>query len=232
MYDPKERGTLASILTRAQKIFRFSYAAVRKITTVWPLASARCVARAGCAIVVGSQGHSPMPVEADKREATAAYVSARIIAAGIIIAFLYWAASVIVTLLVAVLLAYFLDPVVSRLEDMGLARAASQDAAGLKPISPGAREDARLLEQLREHIWSAASNVPIRGPPTRISGSTSPMTAAWCSRATRRRCPGQCPSAVNTLLRMKIVSRTNIRPTSRVAPVESKSGPHYASLAV
>ncbi len=64
-----------------------------------------------------------MPVEAEKREATAAYVSARIIAAGIIIAFLYWAASVIVTLLVAVLLAYFLEPLVSRLEDAGLARA-------------------------------------------------------------------------------------------------------------
>jgi len=63
-----------------------------------------------------------MPVEAEKRVAAAAYVSARIIAAGIIIAFLYWAASVIVTLLVAVLLAYFLDPVVARLEDMGLAR--------------------------------------------------------------------------------------------------------------
>jgi predicted PurR-regulated permease PerM len=64
-----------------------------------------------------------MPVETEKRTATAAYVSARIIAAGIVIAFLYFAASVIVTLLVAVLLAYFLEPVVSRLEDIGLARA-------------------------------------------------------------------------------------------------------------
>jgi predicted PurR-regulated permease PerM len=63
-----------------------------------------------------------MPVEAEKKAATAAFVSARIIAAGIVIAFLYWAASVIVTLLVAVLLAYFLDPLVARLEDWGLAR--------------------------------------------------------------------------------------------------------------
>jgi predicted PurR-regulated permease PerM len=48
--------------------------------------------------------------------------SARIIAAGIVIAFCYWASSVLVTLLVAVLLAYFLDPVVTWLEDWHVPR--------------------------------------------------------------------------------------------------------------
>src|SRR5271170_6440137 len=64
-----------------------------------------------------------MPIEAEKRVATAAYVSARIIAAGIVIAFCYWASSVIVTLLIAVLLAYFLDPIVSWLENWQVPRA-------------------------------------------------------------------------------------------------------------
>jgi predicted PurR-regulated permease PerM len=49
--------------------------------------------------------------------------SARIIAAGIVIAFCYWASSVVVTLLVAVLLAYFLDPIVSWLENWHVPRA-------------------------------------------------------------------------------------------------------------
>ncbi len=42
--------------------------------------------------------------------------SVRIIAAGIVIAFAYWAASVVITLLLSVLLAYFLDPLVEGLE--------------------------------------------------------------------------------------------------------------------
>jgi len=50
-------------------------------------------------------------------------VSARIIAAGIVIAFCYWASTVLVTLLVAVLAAYFLDPVVSGLERIRVPRA-------------------------------------------------------------------------------------------------------------
>ncbi len=49
--------------------------------------------------------------------------SARIIAAGIVIAFCYWAASVLVTLLIAVLLAYFLDPVVTFMEEWHIPRA-------------------------------------------------------------------------------------------------------------
>lgn len=50
-------------------------------------------------------------------------VSARIIAAGIVIAFLHFASSVVVTLLVAVLMAYFLDPIVTWLEDWHIPRA-------------------------------------------------------------------------------------------------------------
>src|ERR1700693_6484542 len=48
---------------------------------------------------------------------------AKIIAAGIVIAFCYWASSVLVTVLVAVLLAYFLDPVVTFLENWHVPRA-------------------------------------------------------------------------------------------------------------
>ena len=49
--------------------------------------------------------------------------SARIIAAGIVLGFCYLASSVVVTLLVAILLAYFLDPVVNWLELFHLPRA-------------------------------------------------------------------------------------------------------------
>ena len=49
--------------------------------------------------------------------------SARIIAAGIVIAFCYWASAVLVTLLISVLAAYFLDPVVTWLENIRLPRA-------------------------------------------------------------------------------------------------------------
>jgi predicted PurR-regulated permease PerM len=49
--------------------------------------------------------------------------SGQIIAAGIVIAFCYWASTVLVTLLVAVLAAYFLDPVVSVLERIRIPRA-------------------------------------------------------------------------------------------------------------
>ncbi|MGH9711947.1 MAG: AI-2E family transporter [Candidatus Acidiferrales bacterium] len=54
---------------------------------------------------------------------TASSASARIIAAGIVIAFCYWASSVLVTLVVSVLLAYFLDPVVTWMEDWHIPRA-------------------------------------------------------------------------------------------------------------
>lgn len=49
--------------------------------------------------------------------------SQRIIAAGIVIAFCYWAASVVMTLLLSILLAYFLDPLVEFLEHWRMPRA-------------------------------------------------------------------------------------------------------------
>lgn len=53
----------------------------------------------------------------------ASSTSTRIIAAGIVIAFCYWASSVVVTLLVSVLMAYFLDPLVTYLERIHIPRA-------------------------------------------------------------------------------------------------------------
>lgn len=67
-----------------------------------------------------------MPLEETKvvtRVATSSSISARIIAAGIVVAFCYWASSVLVTVLVAVLMAYFLDPLVSALERIHVPRA-------------------------------------------------------------------------------------------------------------
>jgi predicted PurR-regulated permease PerM len=63
-----------------------------------------------------------MPLEEEKI-VSASSASGKIIAAGIVIAFCYWASSILVTLLVAVLLAYFLDPVVNFLEDWHVPRA-------------------------------------------------------------------------------------------------------------
>jgi predicted PurR-regulated permease PerM len=54
---------------------------------------------------------------------SATSVSGNIIAAGIVIAFCYWASTVLVTLLVAVLMAYFLDPIVNWLEMVRVPRA-------------------------------------------------------------------------------------------------------------
>src|SRR5271170_4622063 len=63
-----------------------------------------------------------MPVE-EAKVTSKSSVSSRIIAAGIVIAFCYWASTVLVTLLVAVLMAYFLDPVVTWLERVHVPRA-------------------------------------------------------------------------------------------------------------
>ena len=65
---------------------------------------------------------SAMPLE-EAKIASSSSASGKIIAAGIVIAFCYWASSILVTLLVAVLLAYFLDPVVNWLEDWHVPRA-------------------------------------------------------------------------------------------------------------
>ena len=67
-----------------------------------------------------------MQAEETRAEAKAiagSSVSGRIIAAGIVVAFCYWASSVLVTLLVAILAAYFLDPVVTVMERMRIPRA-------------------------------------------------------------------------------------------------------------
>src|ERR1700739_2036555 len=48
--------------------------------------------------------------------------SQRIIATGIVLVFLYYAASVVMTIILAVLLAYFLHPLVEGLEEHGLPR--------------------------------------------------------------------------------------------------------------
>jgi predicted PurR-regulated permease PerM len=63
-----------------------------------------------------------MPVE-DAKIVTAASASARIIAAGIVIAFCYFASTVLMTLIIAVLTAYFLDPVVTWMESWHMPRA-------------------------------------------------------------------------------------------------------------
>jgi len=64
----------------------------------------------------------PMPADETIVQARGS-ASARIIAAGIVIAFCYWASTVLMTLLVAVLMAYFLDPVVTWLERIRISRA-------------------------------------------------------------------------------------------------------------
>lgn len=55
--------------------------------------------------------------------ASGSHLSQRIIALGVIFAFLYWASSVVIALLLAVLLAYFLDPAVKALEHLRVPRA-------------------------------------------------------------------------------------------------------------
>lgn len=60
---------------------------------------------------------------ADVRVRARSNASQRIIAAGIVLVFLYYAASVLMTVVLAMLLAYFLDPLVEWLEGMKLPRA-------------------------------------------------------------------------------------------------------------
>src|SRR5689334_18333641 len=63
-----------------------------------------------------------MPVEETKVVA-ATSASARIIAAGIVIGFCYFASSILITVILAVLMAYFLDPVVTWMERWRIPRA-------------------------------------------------------------------------------------------------------------
>ncbi|HEV2488711.1 MAG TPA: AI-2E family transporter [Candidatus Acidoferrales bacterium] len=78
------------------------------------------------AMAVVSSPKMPEPLATEvpiERRARPPAASARIIAAGIVIGFCYFASSVVVTLLLAILLAYFLDPVVNWLEVFRLPRA-------------------------------------------------------------------------------------------------------------
>ena len=63
-----------------------------------------------------------IPTITERRALVPSNASQRIIAAGIVLVFLYYAASVVMTVLLAVLVAYFLDPVVEWLENRGLPR--------------------------------------------------------------------------------------------------------------
>ena len=68
-------------------------------------------------------GLGPIMSDEDLKIAARAVPYLRIIASGIVFAFLYFASSVVMTLLLAALLAYFLDPVVEFLERLRIPRA-------------------------------------------------------------------------------------------------------------
>jgi predicted PurR-regulated permease PerM len=74
----------------------------------------------GTAVCYGDPG--PTMRDEDIKISARAASSLHIIASGIVFAFLYFASSVVMTLLLAVLLAYFLDPVVEFLERMRIPR--------------------------------------------------------------------------------------------------------------
>src|SRR4029077_15697541 len=96
----------------------------RARTKLSPSGSGRGIVRAGTTVPEGQRlcYRTAMPVE-EAKIVTESSVSARIIAAGIVIAFLYWASSVLVTLIVSVSLAYFLDPMVTWMESWHVPRA-------------------------------------------------------------------------------------------------------------
>ena len=72
--------------------------------------------------VVCYGGPGPAMHDEDIKISARAIPSLQIIASGIVFAFLYFASSVVMTLLLAALLAYFLDPVVEFLERMRIPR--------------------------------------------------------------------------------------------------------------
>jgi predicted PurR-regulated permease PerM len=74
----------------------------------------------GTAVCYGDLG--PTMRDEDFKISARGVSSLQIIASGIVFAFLYFASSVVMTLLLAVLLAYFLDPVVEFLERMRIPR--------------------------------------------------------------------------------------------------------------
>ena len=146
-----------------------------------------------------------MPVE-EAKVITASSASARIIAAGIVIAFCYFASTVLVTLLVAVLMAYFLDPVVTWLENCAFRgrsvladRSAYPGAAGCAGWSlmermdqfsqdwPKYRAPLRAVSADFEDGWRTSkrtfrkSNPGRRPDPGRRGSRSSPGAHALCS---------------------------------------------------
>ncbi len=82
--------------------------------------------------------------------------SQRIIAAGIVIAFIYWASSVVMTLLLSILLAYMLDPVVELLERFRVPRAVASLLVVLVVLG--------LLSLLGYLVWDRAERFVAEWP--------------------------------------------------------------------
>src|SRR5579872_4431551 len=85
--------------------------------TPCPASSLVYLARPACSVEIGPTMRS------EYLKLTARIITfLRIISLGIVFAFLYFASSVVVTILLSILLAYFLDPVVESLERMHVPR--------------------------------------------------------------------------------------------------------------
>jgi predicted PurR-regulated permease PerM len=93
---------------------------------------------------------APSPTEQQFEFAVRSNASQRIIAAGIVIAFCYWAASVVMTLLLSILLAYFLDPLVELLERFNMPRVLGALIAVLLTVA--------LLAGFGALLWSRAES--------------------------------------------------------------------------
>jgi predicted PurR-regulated permease PerM len=111
-----------------------------------------------------------MPVEETRIVTRSA--SARIIAAGIVIAFCYFASTVLVTLLVGVLMAYFLDPAVTWLEDVRIPRPLGSLLVVLLTLAALAVVGWSLIERLDQfgNDWPKYSE-PLRSATESVSRS-------------------------------------------------------------
>ena len=117
-----------------------------------------------------------MPVEETRIITRSA--SARIIAAGIVIAFCYFASTVLVTLLVSVLMAYFLDPLVTWLEDVRIPRPLGSLLVVLVTLSLLAVVGWSLIERLDQfgNDWPKYS-APLRSATESVSRSVESLEA-------------------------------------------------------
>ncbi|MGH9816967.1 MAG: AI-2E family transporter, partial [Candidatus Acidiferrales bacterium] len=136
---------------------------------------------------------TPMPHNEEPRATPrAGALSLRIIAAALVIGFCYWAASVVMTLLLSILIAYFLDPFVEWLERFRLPRVlGSLIALGMMsgvlifigwmtyerinsfiqdwpkyqaPIQKVAQEIDRRIQRLERGVTEIAPNQPAESP--------------------------------------------------------------------